>query len=175
MTFCSFCHCPTIINARPISIELFFNISLYCFIISYFRTLKSVWWELAHFIWAPWLWNFGGQLLPLSTRASSWNTFWGCHSSERASIDYKAFRIPLRLLVRWRGCGKGGNTPPLLAEVKTYIATLEINAMVSQKIGNWSTLRPSNTTLGHISKSCLIIPQGHVHSCIHNSQNLEAI
>jgi hypothetical protein len=56
-------------------------------------------------------------------------------------------------------------------------ANLGINLAISQKIGNRSTSRPSNTTLGHMSKG-VAIPQGHllnyVHrSFIHNGQKLE--
>ena len=43
-------------------------------------------------------------------------------------------------------------TPPFLVGVQTYTATLEM--AVSQKIGNQSTSRPSNSTLGHIPKGC---------------------
>jgi hypothetical protein len=41
---------------------------------------------------------------------------------------------------------------------KTYIATLEINLAVSQKIGNRSTSEPSHTTSGHRQKDA---PQYH--------------
>ena len=56
--------------------------------------------------------------------------------------------------------------------------TLEINMTVSQKIGNYSTSRSSYISLGHISKGCSTIPQGHLHnyvysSFIYNSQKLE--
>ena len=53
-----------------------------------------------------------------------------------------------------------GNTPPLLVGVQTCIDILEISMMVSQKISNQSTSRPSNTTLGNIPKG-YIIPQRH--------------
>ncbi|KAL6035709.1 hypothetical protein STEG23_008664, partial [Scotinomys teguina] len=75
------------------------------------------------------------------------------------------------------------NTSPLLVGVQTGTATLEINMVVSQKIGNHSTSRPSYTTLGHIPKEYTIIPQGHMFnyvssSIIHNSpepgNNLDA-
>ena len=54
------------------------------------------------------------------------------------------------------------------------VVTLEVNMVVSQKVGNWSTSRPSYTTLGHIPKACFILPQGHLLNyvlCgfIHNS------
>ena len=38
-------------------------------------------------------------------------------------------------------------TPPMLVEEQTYAITLEISMVTSQKIGNQSTSRPSNTTL----------------------------
>ena len=71
-----------------------------------------------------------------------------------------------------------GNTPPLLVEVQTCTATLEMSMVVSQKTGNQHTSRLSNTTLEHISKKCSIILWGHLHNyvhsnVIHNSQNLE--
>ena len=71
-----------------------------------------------------------------------------------------------------------GNTPPLPAGVQICIATLEISMKVSQKIGNQSTTRSSNTTLGHIPKGYSNIPQKHllnnVHSSIiRHSQNLD--
>ena len=71
-----------------------------------------------------------------------------------------------------------GNTPPLLVEVRTYTTTLEINLAVSQKTGNSSISRPSETTTGHVLKGCSTKPQGYllnyVHSSfIHNSQKLE--
>ena len=70
-----------------------------------------------------------------------------------------------------------GNASPLLG-VQTCLATLEINMAVSQKTGNQSTSRPSNTILGHIPKGCLITPQGHLLTYVHssfvcNSQNME--
>jgi hypothetical protein len=71
-----------------------------------------------------------------------------------------------------------GSTPPLMKGVKICTTTLEINLVVSQKIGNISTSRPSYSTPGHIPKRSSIIPQGHVlhyiHSrFIHNSQKWE--
>jgi hypothetical protein len=68
-----------------------------------------------------------------------------------------------------------GNTPLLLVGVQTYTCTviLEINLMVSQKIGNRSTSRPS----WHVPKGCSTIPHrllfSHVHSsfiCKHQKQ-----
>ena len=43
-----------------------------------------------------------------------------------------------------------GKTPTLLVEEKTYKATLEINLVVSQEIGNGSTSILSSTNPGHI-------------------------
>ena len=70
------------------------------------------------------------------------------------------------------------NTPPLLMEVRSLTATLEINMAVSQKIGNQSISKPSYSTLGHIYKGCLILAQGHLINYVHsiftfNNQNLE--
>ena len=46
-----------------------------------------------------------------------------------------------------------GKTPTLLVEEKTYKATLEINLVVSQEIGNGSTSRSTyNKTLGPTTK-----------------------
>ena len=64
-----------------------------------------------------------------------------------------------------------GNTPPLMVGVQTNIVAMEISRVISQKIGNRSILRSSNSTHGHI-------PQGHLlnavlNSIIHNNQNLE--
>jgi hypothetical protein len=42
------------------------------------------------------------------------------------------------------------------------VTTLEISLVVSQKIENSSTLRPSYTIPGHISKRSYTIPQGHM-------------
>jgi hypothetical protein len=60
----------------------------------------------------------------------------------------------------------------------TGTTTLEINLEVPQKIGNISTRRPSNTTLGNIPKRHPTIPQGHMFHCVHSglicdSQKLE--
>ena len=55
-----------------------------------------------------------------------------------------------------------GNTLALLMGVQTCTATLEINIMVFQKIGNHSTSGPSYTTFEHIPKGFLIIPQRHL-------------
>ncbi|EDL82604.1 rCG53348 [Rattus norvegicus] len=62
-----------------------------------------------------------------------------------------------------------GNTPPLLLGVQPCSITLEINLVVSQKIGNSSTSRHRYTTPWHIPKICSTIPQ----RIIHNSQELE--
>ena len=47
--------------------------------------------------------------------------------------------------------------------------TLELNMVVSQKIGNQSTSRPSIATFGHITKGGLTIPQGHMLNYVHSS------
>jgi hypothetical protein len=47
--------------------------------------------------------------------------------------------------------------------------TLEISLVISQKIGNSSTSRPSYTAPGHIPKRCPTIPQGHVLHYVHSS------
>ena len=52
----------------------------------------------------------------------------------------------------------------LLVEVQTYIATLEINIAISQKIGNQFISRPSFTMLGHKLKGCSLMPQGLLFS-----------
>ena len=62
-----------------------------------------------------------------------------------------------------------GNTHPMLVEMKTSSATLEISMVVSQKIGNQPTSGPSNTTLGHIPKGYAIILQGHLCNYVHSS------
>ena len=41
--------------------------------------------------------------------------------------------------------------------------------MVSQKIGNQSTSKPSYTTTGHIPKRCFAILQGHLLNYVHSS------
>jgi hypothetical protein len=74
------------------------------------------------------------------------------------------------------GCGERGALPPLMVRVQSCPTTLEINLVVSQKIQNSSTSRPSYTTPGHVPKRCSTIPQGgllnYVHSSfIHKSQN----
>ena len=62
-----------------------------------------------------------------------------------------------------------GNTSQLLVGVQTCIVTLEISMVVSQKIGKQSTSRPNNTTLIHIPKGYLIIPQGRLLNYVHSS------
>ena len=54
------------------------------------------------------------------------------------------------------------NIPPLLVGMQTCTAILEISMVVSQKIGNQSTSRSSNITIGHIPKGYSIISQGHL-------------
>ena len=71
-----------------------------------------------------------------------------------------------------------GNTSPLLVGMQTCTTTLEISMVVYQKIGSQPISGPSNTTLGHIPKGCLVIQQGHLFNYVHssiisNSQNLE--
>jgi hypothetical protein len=71
------------------------------------------------------------------------------------------------------------NMPPLMMGVPTCTTTSEINMVVSQKIGNRSTSKPSYNTFGHIPKGNSILPQwcwlSYVHiSFIHNNQKLEA-
>jgi hypothetical protein len=61
------------------------------------------------------------------------------------------------------------NSAPLLMGFKTGTTTLEINLEVPQKIGYISTRRSSNTTLGHIPKTCPTMPQGHLFHCVHSS------
>ena len=58
--------------------------------------------------------------------------------------------VPHMLVSMWNK----ENTPLLLVGVQTCTITLEINLAVSQKIGNSSTPRPSNSTSGHIPKRC---------------------
>ena len=63
-----------------------------------------------------------------------------------------------------------GNTPPLMLEVQTSTATVEISTVISQKIRNQSTSRFSNTTFGHIPKGGTLTTQGHVLlNYVHNS------
>jgi hypothetical protein len=76
-----------------------------------------------------------------------------------------------------RRCRARGNTPPLLVRVQTCTTTLEINLVVSQKIGNRSISRPNFTTPGYTLKRSPTISQGHfliyVHSNFIRSQKLE--
>ncbi|KAL6088508.1 hypothetical protein STEG23_026467 [Scotinomys teguina] len=70
------------------------------------------------------------------------------------------------------------NTPPLLVGMQIGTTTLESSIANPQKIGNHSSSRPSHTTLGHISKECPVIQQGHMLNYVHssiicNSQNLK--
>ena len=70
-----------------------------------------------------------------------------------------------------------GNTSPLPG-TKNFTTTLEISIVVSQKIGDQSTARLSNTTLGYIPKGCSTILQGHLFHYVYSSiiciiQNLE--
>jgi hypothetical protein len=61
------------------------------------------------------------------------------------------------------------NTPPLLVGLQTGTTALEINLEVPQKIGNRYTRRPSNITLGNITKRYPAMPQGHVFHYVHSS------
>jgi hypothetical protein len=61
------------------------------------------------------------------------------------------------------------NSPPLLVGVQTCTTILEINLVVSQKVGSRSTSRPSYTTPGHIPKIGFMIPQGHLLNYAHSS------
>jgi hypothetical protein len=68
----------------------------------------------------------------------------------------------------------------LLVGLQTGTTTLEIILEVRQKIGNRSTWRRSNTTLGNITKRFSTMPQGHTFHYAHSgivcdSQNLETI
>ena len=83
-----------------------------------------------------------------------------------------AYRARQRSLSR--GISKGQEATKMVG-VQTCTSTLEINLVVSQKIDNSSTWRPSYTTPGHIPKRCSTILQrqllNYVHSSfIHNSQ-----
>jgi hypothetical protein len=49
-----------------------------------------------------------------------------------------------------------GNTPPWLVGMQTYTSTLEINLVISQKIGNSSISRPSYKTPGIYPKDALV-------------------
>ena len=48
-----------------------------------------------------------------------------------------------------------GNTPKLLVEMQIYKTALEINFLVSQKVGNSSTLRPSYTIPGEYTQKLI--------------------
>jgi hypothetical protein len=62
-----------------------------------------------------------------------------------------------------------GNMPSLLAGVKTYTVTLEINMAFSLKIGSQFTSRINHTTSGHIPKECYNVPPGHLLKYVHYS------
>jgi hypothetical protein len=47
------------------------------------------------------------------------------------------------------------------------MATMEVNGVVPQEDEGCSTSRFSCTTLGHIPKGCLILPQGHLLNYVH--------
>ena len=61
----------------------------------------------------------------------------------------------------------------LLVAVQICTTTLEINLMVSLKIGNISTSGPSWTIPGHICKWCSSILQGYLHTSLHSSTWIE--
>lgn len=67
------------------------------------------------------------------------------------------------MLERMLGCGIKGTSPAFLVG-QTLTATLETRMVVSQKVGNQPTSRPSNTTLGHITKppTCVLVTQDHI-------------
>lgn len=60
------------------------------------------------------------------------------------------------------GCVSKRNSLPLIVGMQTCIATMKINMVVPQKIGNQSTSRPSYIILGHIPKGFSTLPQGHL-------------
>jgi hypothetical protein len=51
-------------------------------------------------------------------------------------------------------------SPPLLMLVKTCMASIEINMVVSPNVINKATSRFSYATLGNIPKGCSMLPQG---------------
>ena len=70
------------------------------------------------------------------------------------------------------------NTWTLLIRVPIGIATMKINAVFPQEDGNLYISISIITTLGHISKACLILPQrhllNHIHCrFVHNCQKLK--
>lgn len=60
-----------------------------------------------------------------------------------------------------------GSILPLLVEVQTCTGPMKIKMLVPQKIGNWTSSRPSYMTLGHIPKGWYIWLQGHLLSNAH--------
>ena len=65
-----------------------------------------------------------------------------------------------------------GNTSPLLVEVQTGTAALDITMVISQKIRKQPTSRQpvsGNTTFGYITKGYSIIAQEHVLNYVHSS------
>ena len=72
-----------------------------------------------------------------------------------------------------------GNTSVLLVGMQAGTTSFGfLSVAISQKIRKQPSSRPSNTTLGYISKGCSIVPQGHVLNYVHSSfvchsQNLE--
>jgi hypothetical protein len=67
------------------------------------------------------------------------------------------------------------NTPPLLVGLQSCTTTLEINMVISQKMGHSTTGGSSNTSPGHIFRRCSIWYILHyVHSSlIYNNQKPE--
>jgi hypothetical protein len=57
------------------------------------------------------------------------------------------------------------NIPPLLVGLQTGATTLEINLEVPQRIGNGSTGRPRNNTLGNTQKMTCHPTGTHVPLC----------
>ena len=72
-----------------------------------------------------------------------------------------------------------GNTSALLVGMQAGPNPLDVTVAIFQKIRKQPSSRPSNTTVGYISKGCPIVPQGHVLNYVYSSfvchsQNLEA-
>ena len=62
-----------------------------------------------------------------------------------------------------------GNTHPLLVGMQTYVTSLEINVVVSQKTGDQPTSESSNSTLGNILKRCSIILQKRLFNYVQST------
>jgi hypothetical protein len=61
------------------------------------------------------------------------------------------------------------NTPPLLVGFQDCTTTLEISMAVSQKIGHSTTGGSSNTSPGHITRTCFNWLEGYVLHYVHSS------